>query len=68
MTVRSWRQLVQDADPDFWQSSLRPIVYEFGARKFRDAHPLYGPPPTPVVLTIDDDPITIDGDVQTVIE
>lgn len=68
-SVRSWRQMVTDADPDFMRESLRPVVYEFpNGRKFRQRNPLYGSTPAPVgddVLTIDGDIITIDGDTLT---
>ena len=35
-SVRSWLQIVRDADKDFDKESLRPIAYEFSnGRKFR---------------------------------
>lgn len=44
-TTRSWRQMVQDADPDYQQESRRPIVYEFSnARKFRQKPDPYSTP------------------------
>ncbi len=68
-TIRSWLAIVRDSDPDFWASALRPVVYKFSnGREFKDAHPLYGLPPAAEVLTIDDEPITIDGEVQTIVE
>lgn len=42
MSVRSWRQIVLDADPDWQRLSRRPWVYEFSSgRKFTDPDPLY---------------------------
>jgi hypothetical protein len=35
-SVRSWAQLVRQADPKYTQESLRPVAYEFSnGRKFR---------------------------------
>lgn len=35
--VRSWRQMVLEADPDFHEESNRPIAYEMSnGRVFRD--------------------------------
>lgn len=43
MSVRSWRQIVLDADPDWQRLSRRPWVYEFSnGRRFNDPDPLYG--------------------------
>lgn len=42
MSVRSWRQIVLDADPDWQRLSRRPWVYEFSnGRRFNDPDPLY---------------------------
>lgn len=36
-TIKSWMQRVQDADPEWRQKGLRPIVYEFSnGRVFKD--------------------------------
>lgn len=46
-TVRSWRQMVEDADPDYRKESLRPVVYKFSnGREFRQRlNPYDGPYP-----------------------
>lgn len=61
-TVRSWRQMVLDADPDFHLESIRPIVYEFSnGRKFRQPADPYG-----VEYITDDDATTIITDDDSV--
>lgn len=35
MTVRSWRELVSRADPDFTRESRDPVAYEFGMARIK---------------------------------
>jgi hypothetical protein len=36
VVIRSWRQMVIDADPDYLRETSRPVVYVFSnGRKFR---------------------------------
>lgn len=43
-SVRSWSQLVRNADPDFDRESRRPWVYEFSnGRRFLDKPNPYRP-------------------------
>lgn len=35
VTQKTWRQLVIEADPDYYQDSENPVEYEFKSRKFR---------------------------------
>jgi hypothetical protein len=48
-TVRSWRQIVLDADPDWHRLNTRFWVYEFSnGRRFNEHDPVYSfPTPTP---------------------
>lgn len=40
--ILSWAQMVQEADPDWRQLSLRPWVYEFSnGRRFVESLPVY---------------------------
>lgn len=53
-TVSSWRQRVLDADPDWYEDSLRPWIYEFsnGRRFHQPSDPYQGGyiPPPPFIL------------------
>lgn len=64
-TVRSWRQMVLDADRDFILESTRPIAYEFSnGRKFRQPYAPYGAAVTET-LTLDGETLTLDGEELT---
>lgn len=70
-TVRSWRQMVLDADRDFILESTRPIAYEFSnGRKFRQPAGAYTAAPpvvpgNPETLTLDGETLTLDGEELT---
>lgn len=42
-TTRSWRALVEAADPDFYFEGRYPVVYEFPGNPKRDSGPEGGP-------------------------
>lgn len=40
MTVRSWRSMCEEADPDFWKARRHEVAYEFSnGRRFYARYP-----------------------------